>query len=788
MAAVVDSLSDHTYDDTTVSSTRLSSGHTTFSEKSYDTLGNVKKPTLIKNVKQYSFTKDDGKSAGVNLDTISQLEATEAKLRPIKEYATGITFAPKLDEGMYLVGAGVRKKSIIKIYAVAMYASPAILNVVSPSTLGNAARTFNPSSPMTSFVLEMVYSIGAEKIASAIAESVKPRYGGSMEDISALESLIIEGVNKIGGQAIKGTVFRFNCSDDGVSVSANGVEQGIAKFDGLGSSFVDVFMDDNAVSPTLVDSCLDTWSSDEAKVLAASLLKLSSHVQTKSENIQEEDYTDEKVIASEDNFADKQVAIESKLNPIQEYATGVSFAPILDEGLYLVGAGVRKKSIIKIYAVAMYASATVLTDVSSLTLGNAARSFDALSPTTSFVLEMVYSVGAEKIAGAIGESVKPRYHGSPSDIGVLESLIIEGVNRIGGQAVKGTTFRFDCSTEGVAVNVDGTLQGTSSFDGLGSAFVDVFMDENAVSPTLFDSCVSTWSGNEAKALATSLLELSHSNIPDIDEIHTGDQEPDEAAVLEQQKATEAKLRPIKEYATGITFAPKLDEGMYLVGAGVRKKSIIKIYAVAMYASPAILNEVSPSTLGNAARTFNPSSPTTSFVLEMVYSIGAEKIAGALAESVKPRYSRSMEDISVLESLIIEGVNKIGGQATQGTVFRFDCSEDGVGVSVNGIQQGIAKFDGLGSAFVDVFMDDNAVSPTLVDSCLDTWSGDEAKLLAASLLEVSEGSRAENLSTTQDAELDEDEGEKVVEHELDVLYDTNPDVKRELVDQLPSAGR
>ena len=478
-------------------------------------------------------------------------------------------------------------------------------------------------------------------------------------------------------------------------------------------------------------------------------------------------------------------AAEAKLNPIKEYATGITFAPKLDEGMYLVGAGVRKKSIIKVYAVAMYSSPAVLNAVSPSTLGNAARSFNSLSPTTSFVLEMVYSVGAEKIAGAIGESVKPRYHGSPSDIGVLESLIIEGVNRIGGQAVKGTTFRFNCSTEGVAVTVDGTLLGTASFDDLGSAFVDVFMDENAVSATLFDSCLDTWSGDEAKALATSLLELSHSNTPDIDENHVGDQEPEEAAVLEQQTAIEAKLKPIKEYATGITFAPKLDEGMYLVGAGVRKKSIIKVYAVAIYSSPAVLNAVSPSTLGNAARTFNPSSPTTSFVLEMVYSIGAEKIASALAEGVKPRYRGSMEDISALESLIIEGVNKIGGQATQGTVFRFDCSEDGVGVSVNGIQQGIAKFDGLGSAFVDVFMDDNAVSPTLVDSCLDTWSGDEAKLLAASLLEVSKESRAENLSTTQDAELDEDEGEKVVEHELDV-YDTNPDVKRELVDQLPSA--
>jgi len=42
--------------------------------------------------------------------------------------------------------------------------------------------------------------------------------------------------------------------------------------------------------------------------------------------------------------------------------------------------------------------------------------------------------------------------------------------------------------------------------------------------------------------------------------------------------------------------------------------------------------------------------------------------------------------------------------------------------VDGNEQGSANFDGIGSALVDVFMDDKAVSPQLVDSCLDTWSG------------------------------------------------------------------
>lgn len=36
-------------------------------------------------------------------------------------------------------------------------------------------------------------------------------------------------------------------------------------------------------------------------------------------------------------------------------------------------------------------------------------------------------------------------------------------------------------------------------------------------------------------------------------------------------AIESKMKPIKEKATGVTFEPKLGDGLYLVGAGVRKK-------------------------------------------------------------------------------------------------------------------------------------------------------------------------------------------------------------------------
>jgi hypothetical protein len=219
--------------------------------------------------------------------------------------------------------------------------------------------------------------------------------------------------------------------------------------------------------------------------------------------------THEKYVRDDNSSSDSKLhLLREELKPIQEYATGIKFEPTLDNGLYLVGAGVRKKSVIKVYAVAMYSTPQVLTSATShASLHDAARTFDSSSSMTSFVLEMVYSAGAEKIAGAIGESVKPRYNGDTTDIGVLESLIVDGVKGIGGQAIKGTVFRFDCSKEGVSVSVNGAEQGMASFEGLGSAFVDVFMDGNSVSPTLIDSCTSTWSNNEATSIAASLVEL-----------------------------------------------------------------------------------------------------------------------------------------------------------------------------------------------------------------------------------------------------------------------------------------
>jgi len=110
-----------------------------------------------------------------------------------------------------------------------------------------------------------------------------------------------------------------------------------------------------------------------------------------------------------------------------------------------------------------------------------------------------------------------------------------------------------------------------------------------------------------------------------------------AAIQHKIDDVESKMHPLTDKATGVTFSPQLDDGLYLVGVGVRKKTIINIYSVAMYASPSVLQAVSVFSrekekkeaqvaLRDAARTFDETAPTTSFVLVMVSNVDGKNIA------------------------------------------------------------------------------------------------------------------------------------------------------------------
>lgn len=177
-------------------------------------------------------------------------------------------------------------------------------------------------------------------------------------------------------------------------------------------------------------------------------------------------------------------------------------------------------------------------------------------------------------------------------------------------------------------------------------------------------------------------------------------------------------------ATGITFAPKKND-LEIFGVGVRKKGPIKVYSVAMYCQNSVkehLNLISRSAdKGKAAfkalRHGAHEASSTTFLLQMNFKVGAEKMASAIADSVTPRYANTAE-VESLKSLIFKGVAGKGA-ATKGTTFEFDCSKEGVHVSVDGKSQGKVASDGLGAAFCDVYLDDKCVSPPLRESCLET---------------------------------------------------------------------
>jgi Chalcone isomerase-like len=114
------------------------------------------------------------------------------------------------------------------------------------------------------------------------------------------------------------------------------------------------------------------------------------------------------------------------------------------------------------------------------------------SQNATFLLQMNFKVGAEKMASAIADSVAPRNPSSSGgDLEQLKELIVSGLN--GAPAVKGTTLQFDChSGVGVDVTVDGKAQGSVDSATLAEAFCNVFLDDKTVSPALktsiLDNC------------------------------------------------------------------------------------------------------------------------------------------------------------------------------------------------------------------------------------------------------------------------------------------------------------
>jgi hypothetical protein len=186
---------------------------------------------------------------------------------------------------------------------------------------------------------------------------------------------------------------------------------------------------------------------------------------------------------------------------------------------------------------------------------------------------------------------------------------------------------------------------------------------------------------------------------------------------------------LKDKATGIAFAPRLvntneQQSLEIFGVGVRKKGPIKVYSVGMYGSAALkekLQEIRLSANEKGARqTLRDGAKTascTTFVLEMSFKVGADKMAKAIADSVGGRYTNK-DEVTALQTLIAKSVAKKGA-ATVGTKIQFNCGEDGVEVAVDGQVQGRVGGRALAAAMCDVYLDDNCVSPALRKNILET---------------------------------------------------------------------
>jgi len=177
----------------------------------------------------------------------------------MKDAATGIAFDGKSND-LSIFGVGCRKKGPIKVYSVGMYCADKVhedLSLISRSDSKGkkaiAALRKGASENPTAFVLKMNFKVGAEKMASAIADSISPRHSLDSE-VSQLKDIIFEGVSEKG--AVKGTVIAFDCSD-GVEVTVNGKGRGKVLSPDLAKAFRDVYLDDKCVSPKLRENILE---------------------------------------------------------------------------------------------------------------------------------------------------------------------------------------------------------------------------------------------------------------------------------------------------------------------------------------------------------------------------------------------------------------------------------------------------------------------------------------------------------------------------------------------------
>ncbi|KAL3928139.1 MAG: hypothetical protein SGBAC_012777 [Bacillariaceae sp.] len=136
-----------------------------------------------------------------------------------KEPKTGIVF-PDPYQSKKLQKTGVRTKGPIKVYAVGQYDD-------------------------STFLLQMTYGVGAEKMTKALKDALEPRLGsGSDGDLQAFEQLMLKGLPK---GAPKGTQMTFGTGGSKLSLQVNGKQVGTIGSKPLAKAFCGIYTDRKAV-------------------------------------------------------------------------------------------------------------------------------------------------------------------------------------------------------------------------------------------------------------------------------------------------------------------------------------------------------------------------------------------------------------------------------------------------------------------------------------------------------------------------------------------------------------
>ena len=168
---------------------------------------------------------------------------------------TGLAFKPTRDfhvsKRMQILGVGTRKKAILNVYSVGVYASKPIVKQWQSDKLLLKGPTRCQTAILESrapraVVLKFSMGIGAEKIAEAVSGIP----GVSSSTRHEFQAMIVDG---IGGKLQKNDEMTFEWKGlDRITVSARGKSIGTVKDKALAQGVLSLYVGPKSVSPSLL--------------------------------------------------------------------------------------------------------------------------------------------------------------------------------------------------------------------------------------------------------------------------------------------------------------------------------------------------------------------------------------------------------------------------------------------------------------------------------------------------------------------------------------------------------